>query len=547
MKSRLKYIGLIFFSLIIMLININVADAASQTVISPPGDKFLVCNEDLIIGCTYTGQRKFDKMGNSTNNYRNYAITVYFAEYGNEKTKTTNNIVRSKYSGVYLGINYQQGGIGAEVERDIPNFSIGFDAATYKSKEKYYQDTNKVITKGQSASVIEDLVQDLTNNNDMTLNKIKNVTLKSQKTISTNNGKATFSCPSNLVFKYKDKTLNIELTDSAAIPNKYSGFALNLGAKNIEYLDDSNSAASFFGSNGEFIANENEINKFLNNKTCKLSDTTTKVDTGEEIKKSDTENVTKDSKQFTCKYRYDYYNYRRCVTLTIAPKSGYIDFKEEKDPKDLSTSYESKKASYNAFFKANNNVLYKNSSNGLSLKTSFGYDYSDSFKDYYIENDGKYDCLETLKHGIASNGGYNVVVPKDSKLYDFPNIRSVIERNIQLDQNCQVGYLSSLGKGNFNWNNCKGLLGDVETPGTTAYVLNKIFFIFKIIAPILVIVLSVLGFLKAFLAQDNDALKKESKKFMIRLILAIALFLLPMILQFILNIAVGEGAFCGIF
>ncbi len=100
---------------------------------------------------------------------------------------------------------------------------------------------------------------------------------------------------------------------------------------------------------------------------------------------------------------------------------------------------------------------------------------------------------------------------------------------------------------------CEGLFGDVnksvnsDGSRSVAYILNKIFDIFKIAAPILVIVLSAVGFLMALLSQDNDALKKESKNFMIRLILAISLFLLPMVLQFLLNIIGQTSPFCGVF
>lgn len=57
----------------------------------------------------------------------------------------------------------------------------------------------------------------------------------------------------------------------------------------------------------------------------------------------------------------------------------------------------------------------------------------------------------------------------------------------------------------------------------------------KYIAPVLVIVLGILDFIKAISAQSEDEMKKAQGKFVKRLIAAALLFLLPFIIQFILE------------
>lgn len=57
----------------------------------------------------------------------------------------------------------------------------------------------------------------------------------------------------------------------------------------------------------------------------------------------------------------------------------------------------------------------------------------------------------------------------------------------------------------------------------------------KYIAPILVIILSILDFIKAIAAQNDDDMKKAQGKFVKRLIVAALLFLLPLIINFMLK------------
>lgn len=93
--------------------------------------------------------------------------------------------------------------------------------------------------------------------------------------------------------------------------------------------------------------------------------------------------------------------------------------------------------------------------------------------------------------------------------------------------------------------NCNGIIGEEALD-----FINEIFSWIQIVAPIFVIIISAVEFGGAVLQDDKDALKKASSKLIKRLIIAVALFFIPMILSFILDVFnEASGAFsstCGI-
>lgn len=76
--------------------------------------------------------------------------------------------------------------------------------------------------------------------------------------------------------------------------------------------------------------------------------------------------------------------------------------------------------------------------------------------------------------------------------------------------------------------NCTGLLNGFEKD------LEGILKIIRIIAPLLVILLSVYEFIVAIANKDDDALKKANSRLIRRLILVVVLFLLPTLLNLLL-------------
>ena len=83
--------------------------------------------------------------------------------------------------------------------------------------------------------------------------------------------------------------------------------------------------------------------------------------------------------------------------------------------------------------------------------------------------------------------------------------------------------------------NCESLLGNPSVDGSPAYYISLIFSIIKYIALIMLIVLTIMDFVNAVASQDNDILKKSFNKAIVRMILCIILFLLPTLIDIILN------------
>ena len=86
---------------------------------------------------------------------------------------------------------------------------------------------------------------------------------------------------------------------------------------------------------------------------------------------------------------------------------------------------------------------------------------------------------------------------------------------------------------------CESLLGDPSPSDgakkTPAYYLNFIFKVLRYIAIILLIVLSTMDFVTAVAAQDDDSIKKAFNKAIKRLILCVVIFVLPTLIEFILQ------------
>ena len=62
---------------------------------------------------------------------------------------------------------------------------------------------------------------------------------------------------------------------------------------------------------------------------------------------------------------------------------------------------------------------------------------------------------------------------------------------------------------------------------------------------ILLIVLSIMDFIKAVASDSEDEMKKVSAKFVKRLIVAALIFLIPLILEFLLGIfGIGTSDYC---
>lgn len=92
---------------------------------------------------------------------------------------------------------------------------------------------------------------------------------------------------------------------------------------------------------------------------------------------------------------------------------------------------------------------------------------------------------------------------------------------------------------------CEGLLGNVKDKDSIAYFLQQIFNVIKYLGPLLCLVFSVVDFVKAAASQDKEALAKAAKTSLKRVILAMLLFFVPLLINYIFPL-IGFYGTCGI-
>lgn len=90
---------------------------------------------------------------------------------------------------------------------------------------------------------------------------------------------------------------------------------------------------------------------------------------------------------------------------------------------------------------------------------------------------------------------------------------------------------------------CKDFIIEDKATGETVSIIDGIFNIIMIVAPILLIVFGSVDFAKATFSGDEQAVKKAGSNFGKRVIATVLLFLLPLTLKIILNVAYNAGVF----
>ena len=99
---------------------------------------------------------------------------------------------------------------------------------------------------------------------------------------------------------------------------------------------------------------------------------------------------------------------------------------------------------------------------------------------------------------------------------------------------------------NQKYDSCSQLI-DTETEGSFGWLLQKILNYMKIAGPILVVLLSALDFIKAIASSEEDAFKKAQSRLVIRLVAALALFLVPTFVELLLGLINGiSDPSCGL-
>ena len=95
---------------------------------------------------------------------------------------------------------------------------------------------------------------------------------------------------------------------------------------------------------------------------------------------------------------------------------------------------------------------------------------------------------------------------------------------------------------------CAGLLGSVTNPDEPAYYISMSFNIIKYLATILLIVFTIVDYIKAVVSKDDEELSKTNAKFVKRFIFAIIIFVLPSLIIMVLEWGglINDPSICGI-
>lgn len=170
--------------------------------------------------------------------------------------------------------------------------------------------------------------------------------------------------------------------------------------------------------------------------------------------------------------------------------------------------------------------------------------------DYLIYDNGTWSCVNKLYLVQNVNDNMPILGSRDytSSLYNNAN-NSVLESHSTKDGLCSTTVSPnpnpSINFGDPVEVNCDGIIGK-ELLG----FFNKIFRWIQILAPIYVIIIGGVEFTGAVLQDDKDAMKKATNKLVKRLLIAIALFFIPLILNWLLgvfnDITGAASSTCGI-
>lgn len=112
------------------------------------------------------------------------------------------------------------------------------------------------------------------------------------------------------------------------------------------------------------------------------------------------------------------------------------------------------------------------------------------------------------------------------------NTMALENNNINIVENTSSNVLTNT----INIASRETILGDPTDEDSVAWLVYLVLNIIKIAGPILVILLSSVDFILVIVKSDNDAFAKAQKKLITRLVLAILLFLVPVVVQVILEV-----------
>lgn len=165
-------------------------------------------------------------------------------------------------------------------------------------------------------------------------------------------------------------------------------------------------------------------------------------------------------------------------------------------------------------------------------------------------NDNTFYCPKFIYTSTDTTGkegtNYKVTVYDVGKSEDTNKSTTDTEGNV-VNPSPNKTYTDNSNLDNLNkeYNSCSQIIDMSE--GKFGWILQKLLNYIKIAGPILVVLLSAVDFIKAMASSDENVFKKAQSRLMIRLIAALALFLVPTLVQLLLGLINGiSDPTCGL-
>lgn len=166
--------------------------------------------------------------------------------------------------------------------------------------------------------------------------------------------------------------------------------------------------------------------------------------------------------------------------------------------------------------------------------------------------------------GFNNSSKANEFAQASSQIYDMT--ATIIDRSYITEEQYNSNLIKNTGKKNSNNKyaghglsingedtevDCDALFGSKDDTESIAYLVNEILKYPRFIVPILIILLGSLDFFKAVISSKEDGMKKAQSTFIKRIVIGVAVFLVPVIIDAIMWLAdiVWEGlgyTSCGI-
>ena len=145
------------------------------------------------------------------------------------------------------------------------------------------------------------------------------------------------------------------------------------------------------------------------------------------------------------------------------------------------------------------------------------------------------------------------LLPMNTYAFDYNYLDSINESVYILEDDDNFEGISNVENSGLDMDkynqeqNCEGLLGDPADTESVAWLLQELLTVLKIVGPLLVVVLSSVDFAKVIISGDSEAMTKAGKKLASRLVLAVALFFVPIIVSALLDVfGITGNPTCGL-